>query len=723
MGIVSNAILIVSGVYLALGLIYLRFWWAERTRTAYLAFTISCFSYMLFSWFELGMMSAGTPEEYLFYAWWAFFPGSVGLISFAWLAYLHLHGRKWLFVMYGALRTLAVILHLIMANGINYRQVTSIVGRTVLGETLSYPVAVPNPWMALPHLTHVLLIIFFLDASVRCWRRGERRQALTFGTATILFGSTVLFFALSVLWGLVPVPIMASFAVLFIIAAVLYELNYDMHRSAMLTDKLEERDTRLTETLDQLQLAAAAANVGLWTRKIGEEMIWINEKAGELWGSPSGEQFTRQDFFRQIHADDRELLVGLIRELEEGKNEFQLEYRIVSKVGSVRWIHSRGKVELVNGARFIRGAIVDITKLKMAEEAIHDLSGKLMNAQDKERARLARELHDDLSQSIALLSIQLATLRNEPKDIPHVKDRLDQFVSDVERLSVDVHRISHELHPARLTQLGLETALRGFCRELSAAHPLEIDFEAENLPRDLPRDISLCLYRVTQESLQNVIKHSGAASARVSVKLVNGEVRLSVSDKGNGFDPSASKAKEALGLISIDERVRAVKGDVKVISAVGAGTRIEVRVPVGNDSEETINNNSKVKINNKRIRVVVADDSKLMLETIVRLLTPHFEVVGTAGEGSTALELIQQLKPDIAVLDMSMPFKTGIEIATDLKTSAAEVKVVITSARDDEYYIRAASNAGAVAYVVKSTLGDELIPALESAYAGTKTSA
>jgi signal transduction histidine kinase len=135
-------------------------------------------------------------------------------------------------------------------------------------------------------------------------------------------------------------------------------------------------------------------------------------------------------------------------------------------------------VEPVSGARFIRGAIVDITRLKTAEQAIHDLSSKLMNAQEKERARLARELHDDLSQSVALLSIKLATLRNKPKDLAHVKDQLDQFVSDLDRLSVDVHRISHELHPARLNHLGLETALRGFCRELSAAHSLEVDFEA-----------------------------------------------------------------------------------------------------------------------------------------------------------------------------------------------------------------------------------------------------
>ena len=117
----------------------------------------------------------------------------------------------------------------------------------------------------------------------------------------------------------------------------------------------------------------------------------------------------------------------------------------------------------------------------------------------------------------------------------------------------------------------------------------------------------------------------------------------------------------------------------------------------------------------------MVDDSKLMLETIVGLLTPHFEIVGTAADGKTALEIIHHLKPDIAVLDMSMPFKTGIEIAADLKASASEVKVVIISTHADEVYIHAARSAGALAYLVKTSLGDELIPALESAAAGTKT--
>src|SRR4051812_24110177 len=130
MGIVSGAILVISGVYLALGLMYLRFWWDERARLAYLAFTISCLSYAIYAWFELGMIKASRPEEFLSYAWWAFVVGGVGITSFAWFGYLHLRGRKWLFFTYTAMRGLALVLHLIMVNGINFRQITSVGERT-----------------------------------------------------------------------------------------------------------------------------------------------------------------------------------------------------------------------------------------------------------------------------------------------------------------------------------------------------------------------------------------------------------------------------------------------------------------------------------------------------------------------------------------------------------------------------------------------------------------
>ena len=234
-----------------------------------------------------------------------------------------------------------------------------------------------------------------------------------------------------------------------------------------------------------------------------------------------------------------------------------------------------------------RGAIVDVTNLKMAQEAIEELGRRLMNAQEQERARLARELHDDLSQSIALLSVQLTILHNEPKDLEYVRDQLARYISDVGSLLQDVRRISHELHPAILSQLGLEATLHNFCGDLATAHSLQIDFEAEDLPLELPFDISFCLYRVTQESLHNVIKHSGASAAHVSVKSNHNEIRLSVSDNGAGFDPEAAKAKEALGLISIEERVKAVKGNANIISAVGEGTKIEVHIPINQEAAKS----------------------------------------------------------------------------------------------------------------------------------------
>jgi DNA-binding NarL/FixJ family response regulator len=131
-----------------------------------------------------------------------------------------------------------------------------------------------------------------------------------------------------------------------------------------------------------------------------------------------------------------------------------------------------------------------------------------------------------------------------------------------------------------------------------------------------------------------------------------------------------------------------------------------------------VNISSENKAKTKNIRVFVADDHKPMLDRIVKLLTPHFEIVGTAADGKTAQEMIERLKPEIAVLDISMPFKTGIEIAADLKTNGQEVKIVIITTHDDETFMRAAFSAGALAYVIKTRMGDELHPALESAYAG-----
>jgi signal transduction histidine kinase len=281
-----------------------------------------------------------------------------------------------------------------------------------------------------------------------------------------------------------------------------------------------------------------------------------------------------------VHPGDRAGFARLFKELDAGRNDYQIEYRILLNDGTVRWIHSQGKVEEVDGERIVRGAIVDITKQKTAESAVRELSHKLIGAQEKERARVARELHDGLNQNIALLSLQVGMLRQQPKDLAFVSDQLGQFVSDIDRLSRDVHRISYELHPAKLTQLGLESAIRGLCREFSTEHGVKVDFIAEGLPDDISPDISLCLYRVTQESFQNIFKHSEATAIDVSVRAEGAEVVLTIRDNGIGFDVDAAKAKGGLGLISIDERARHIHGSAEIISAPGEGATIQIRIPI-----------------------------------------------------------------------------------------------------------------------------------------------
>src|SRR5215204_189433 len=238
MRVVTSGILMVCGACIALGIIHLRFWLMERIRRDHLAFALVCLSVAAYASFELLMMQAATPADYLFYARLSHIPGASMLISTAWFAYLNLHGRRWLFWTYCALRLLVLALNFIFPNGINFREVKAVGHIVLFGENLGYPIVVPNPWMLLAQLTHAILIIYCLDSSVRTWRRGERRKALAFGTGVFLFGATVFVCSIGVLWGLITLPIVVSLSIFFLVAAMVYELNHDMQISSILSKKL-----------------------------------------------------------------------------------------------------------------------------------------------------------------------------------------------------------------------------------------------------------------------------------------------------------------------------------------------------------------------------------------------------------------------------------------------------------------------------------------------------
>jgi len=241
----------------------------------------------------------------------------------------------------------------------------------------------------------------------------------------------------------------------------------------------------------------------------------------------------------------------------------------------------------------VLASIIDISERRRAADGLREsqrelqvLTGKLLHSQETERRRIARELHDDLNQSLALLSVDLDLLSRQHLGAPdQLAGRIQELCARVKQLSSYVHGLSHQLHPSKLEQLGLLPAVRGLCKELTGSHSLPIAFTHHELPDALPEDTALCLYRIAQEALANVVKHSGARHARVELTRRAGTVFLRIADDGVGFDPKIVDANGGLGLVSMRERLRLVGGQITIDSRPSGGTRIAVSVPLCNPDQ------------------------------------------------------------------------------------------------------------------------------------------
>ena len=224
------------------------------------------------------------------------------------------------------------------------------------------------------------------------------------------------------------------------------------------------------------------------------------------------------------------------------------------------------------------GEIIGNALLRQRSEAtLRGLSGRLIQAQEDERTRIARELHDDVGQRLALLSLDLHKMGSSPGDPDQVYLRSAELVGRVNELSGDVQNVAYNLHPAQLEHLGLRPAVEGLCKGLIARHDLRIKLDLHELP-ELSDAVALCLYRITQEALQNVVKHSGADAARVELWEDEDAIILRISDTGSGFEPS-SPPRGGFGLVSMRERLRLVDGQLTIESSPGTGTRLEIHVP------------------------------------------------------------------------------------------------------------------------------------------------
>jgi len=223
--------------------------------------------------------------------------------------------------------------------------------------------------------------------------------------------------------------------------------------------------------------------------------------------------------------------------------------------------------------------------LSLVDEALQELGGRLINAQEEERSRIARELHDGLNQRIALLSIELSQLALDTQIPLNLNRTVRKLQAQVQEISTDVHRLSYKLHPSKLDHLGLAPAVKSLCKELSET--LNIELKQTGFPATLPQDATLCAFRIVQEALRNCIRHSSARTVKVSVEKSDDAVRISVSDDGCGFDMESNAMKKGLGFISMRERLYLVGGAIQIQSQRLHGTQITVLIPLSPDKDLT----------------------------------------------------------------------------------------------------------------------------------------
>jgi two-component system NarL family sensor kinase len=224
----------------------------------------------------------------------------------------------------------------------------------------------------------------------------------------------------------------------------------------------------------------------------------------------------------------------------------------------------------------LRGEIIE---RKQTEQLLEELAGRLISAQEDERSRIGRELHDHVSQRLGILAIKIDQLRLNPSTTTTIVPALDELRQQTSEITDDIHDLSHRLHSSMLDHLGVVPALQRLVKECSQRYDIPIALTHASLPARLPSDLALCLFRIVEETLTNIAKHSKAPAARVDVALADEGIRLTVADDGVGFDPKILETKAGLGFVSMRERLRLVHGTIRIHAAPAQGTKVEVWIP------------------------------------------------------------------------------------------------------------------------------------------------
>lgn len=367
---------------------------------------------------------------------------------------------------------------------------------------------------------------------------------------------------------------LTAIAVIFIQSLLIFGLFWQRTRRRNAELKLGKSEEKFSKAFRQSPFAITIVNARddcyidvnqtfeIQTGWKRDEVIGRTPLEIELWANPDQRTTFTRELLGEGHIRDREVIFR-------------------RKDGQIRT--SLGSAELieVNGEMCALSVIADITERKLAEEAISGFGRRLIEAQETERARIARELHDDINQRLAMVAVSLKMIKQE---LPNPEQKTSRHIEDacarVSDLEIDIQALSHRLHSSKLEYLGLEVAASSFCRELSERQNVEVDLRCDGLPEGLSDDVALCFFRVLQEALHNAVKYSGVGRFEVSLECLAQMIQLRVHDSGSGFDPTLSVLGHGLGLTSMKERMKLIGGELSIHSNAQEGTTILARSPI-----------------------------------------------------------------------------------------------------------------------------------------------
>jgi len=340
-------------------------------------------------------------------------------------------------------------------------------------------------------------------------------------------------------------------------------------------DEAKQTQARFSQLLETTKVLA-------WEGEIHpHRFTYVSEQAVKMLGYSTSMWYEPEFLASHVHPDDRQRVMNTYEKQTTAAEHFDLTFRMIGSHGQVVWVQNLVSVTPENRIHGkMHGFMIDISERKRAEEALKYLGSRLIAAQEEERKRVARELHDDLSQRMAVLSIEMEQLCQKIEKPFTLRKRFQRLQLQAQEIASDIHRLSYKLHPSKLDHLGLAAAMKSLCDGQNGK--ARIHFHQSGFPADLPKDATLCMFRIAQEILRNAAKHSGADSVQVLLTKTDHAIRLSISDNGCGFDTKSDVLDKGLGFVSMKERLRLVGGEINIYSQPRRGTRIDVSVPVPN---------------------------------------------------------------------------------------------------------------------------------------------